>query len=133
LATLFAEDGMSLPARDELLAGTVAVNYAGETVGFIRVLEVHEGGPGDGAYVYPVIVFKSWQGHGVGRALIEYELARHGALKLVACRASRGFYPRAGFVPLDWGEVASVIAHDCELCPLLPTCDPLPFVRVGGA
>jgi predicted N-acetyltransferase YhbS len=133
LTSLFAEDGMALPQRSELLSGTVAVNNDDEAVGFIRVLPIQDADnpAANGNYVYPVIVFVSWRKHGVATALIEYELARYHELKLVACRSSQGFYPRIGFEPLAWSEVANRIAHDCELCPDLPTCHPQPFVRTA--
>jgi GNAT superfamily N-acetyltransferase len=130
LHALFAEDGMPIPARDDLLSGSVAINQSGKVVGFIRILYVDDTAnpAANGAYVYPVIVFKSWHHRGVGRALIMYELEHCGELRLVACRSSRDFYPRCGFEPLDWSCVASRIARDCELCPDHATCDPQPFI-----
>jgi GNAT superfamily N-acetyltransferase len=131
LQSLFVEDGMAQPSTAQLLAGTVAVNDDDEAVGFIQILEVSDdvNPAANGAYVYPVIVYQSWQHHGVGRALIDYELARHGTLKLVACNRSQRFYPKAGFEPLPWEQVAARVARDCELCPDLPTCHPQPFIK----
>ncbi|MDR1087705.1 MAG: GNAT family N-acetyltransferase [Coriobacteriales bacterium] len=130
LKALFAEDAMPLPAKKQLMRGMVAADAAGEPVGFIRIVQIEEGqNPrGNGNYVYPVIVSKEWQGRGVGRALIQAAQSTYGELKLVACRASRGFYPRCGFEPLSWEEVASRIAYDCEQCPDLLSCEPQAFV-----
>ncbi|MDR2672158.1 MAG: GNAT family N-acetyltransferase [Coriobacteriales bacterium] len=130
LHLLFEQDGMPHPPESDLLNGRVAVNDVDEPVGFIRVLELgDETNPqASGAYVYPVIVFEQWRKHGVGKALIKQALLDFGELRLVACRDSRGFYPRCGFVPLEWEKIAGPIARDCELCPDLATCDPQPFV-----
>lgn len=130
LELLFSEDAMPLPPKKDLRRGIAAVNDSGELVGFIRVLPIRdEKHPeGDGNYVYPVIVFKSWQGHGVGRTLIREAYRQYGELRLVACRASRDFYPKCGFEPLSWDEVAERIANDCEQCSELPTCEPKAFI-----
>lgn len=127
---LFAEDGMTLPEREELLEGFVATNDADEPVGFIRILQVEDpqNSQGNGHYVYPIIVFKSWQGYGVGSALIQFAHQRFGALKLVACKASREFYPTCSFEPVGWQEIAPRIAKDCDLCPDLVDCSPQPFI-----
>lgn len=133
LKMLFAEDAMPLPSKEDLLRGIAAVNESGELVGFIRILQINDdkNPEANGNYVYPVIVFKSWQGHGVGRVLIEAAHKHYGALKLVACKASRDFYPKCGFEPLEWKEVAEVIAYDCECCPDQPTCFPQPYILPG--
>jgi GNAT superfamily N-acetyltransferase len=114
-----------------LLGGTVAVNANDEPVGFIYIYEINdvEDTEGNGAYVYPVIVYKDWQHHGVARALIDDAVKRYGAIKLVACAESQGFYPKAGFKPMDWSGVAGIIAKDCETCADLKTCHPQPFIR----
>ena len=130
LKLLFLEDAMPLPPKKDLLRGMVAANEQGEPVGFIRILVVadNKNPAGNGNYVYPVIVFKNWQGHGVGRALIAAAGKRYGELKLVACKASRNFYPKCGFEQLAWDEVASTIAYDCERCPSLAECEPQAFI-----
>ena len=130
LKLLYAEEGMPLPAKKDLLCGIAAANDAGELVGFIRILTIDDdlSAEANGNYVYPIIVFKSWQGCGVGRALMQAAHEKCGELKLVACKSSQEFYPKCGLVPLDWDEVAQVIAFDCECCPDKPTCYPKPFV-----
>jgi predicted N-acetyltransferase YhbS len=120
---------MPLPAKKQLMRGLVAASASDGPVGYIRILQVKdEKNPrGSGNYVYPVIVARAWQGRGIGRALIEAVHDKYGELKLVACAASRGFYPRCGFEPLPWEEVASQIARDCEQCPDLQSCEPQAF------
>ena len=129
LKLLFSEEGMPLPPKKDLMRGIVAVNGEDTPVGFIRILEVknEKNQEKNGNFVYPVIVFKNWQGYGVGRILIEKAHKHYGELKLVACKASREFYPKCGFEPLDWSRVATPVENDCKQCPDLSTCDPQPY------
>ncbi len=121
-----------MPFSEDFQVGTVAVNNEDQVVGFIRILEVtQDSNPqGLGAYVYPVVVFENWRHHGVARALVDYELQRYMTLKLVACSPSRGFYQRSGFETEAWGNIAAVIARDCELCTDRSSCEPQPFIKV---
>ncbi|NLG10538.1 MAG: GNAT family N-acetyltransferase [Coriobacteriaceae bacterium] len=121
-----------MPFSEDFQFGTVAVNSDDQPVGFIRILEVTQdvNPQGMGAYVYPVVVFENWRHHGVARALVDYELQRYKALKLVACSPSRGFYHRAGFVTEAWDNIAAIIARDCELCADRSCCEPQPFRKV---
>jgi GNAT superfamily N-acetyltransferase len=113
---------------------TVAVSADDEPVGFIHIEHVADAKKpaGDGAWVYPVAVFEAWQHRGVATALIEHELVRAGELRLVACRPSRGFYPKAGFRPLAWSRVATRISDDCKRCVARKACDPVPYVRTAS-
>ena len=107
----------------------VAVNDEDEPVGFIHIETVDdETVEKNGAYVYPVAVFESWQHYGVASALIEDAYSRVDALKLVACRPSQGFYPKAGFKPVGWELIAQRITRDCELCVAREACQPIPFM-----
>ena len=107
---------------------SVAVNSEDVPVGFIHIETVDDENPATNApYVYPVAVYTSWQHHGVARALIHHELQKTGELRLVACTASQGFYPKAGFKPVAWENIATRIARDCDSCPNRGTCDPIPF------
>jgi N-acetylglutamate synthase-like GNAT family acetyltransferase len=119
----------AMPTPKDYLAGTVAVNDKDQPVGYIRVLLIEDdlNPKGLGAYIYPVVVFEGWRQYGIASALVDYELERHGALKLVACKASRGFYQRTGWETEDWDNIAALISRDCELCPDCQTCDPQPF------
>ena len=58
----------------------VAVNEDDEVVGFLRIALAEDGT----AFVNPVITHETWRGFGVGRALMEEALARHGELRLVS-------------------------------------------------
>jgi predicted N-acetyltransferase YhbS len=129
LNLLLQQEGMALLQADDLCQSFVAVNSAGEPVGFIRILKVDDAvnPAASSAYVYPVAVFSHWRGHGVGRALVQQALRKYGELRLVACRDSRDFYPKCGFESVGWEQIAGLITRDCELCPDLKTCDPQPY------
>jgi N-acetylglutamate synthase-like GNAT family acetyltransferase len=110
---------------------SVAVNAEDIPVGFIHIETVtdDENPVANGSYVYPVAVFEAWRHQGIATALIEHAAKTTGELKLVACRASRGFYPKAGFVTVDWNRIAARIARDCDLCAEREECAPVPFMR----
>ena len=129
LLLLLRGENMPLMPDSDLLTSSVAVNDDDKPVGFIRILQVSDAQnpQASAAYVYPVAVFPEWRDLGVGRALISHAQKKYGELRLVACRASRAFYPKCGFQPISWKQIAASIARDCELCPDLPTCDPQPF------
>ena len=109
-------------------SSTVAVNEEDLPIGFIHIETVDdENSTANGAYVYPVAVFGSWQCQGVATALIRHELKKAGELKLVACKPSQGFYPRIGFEIVAWERIAQRIARDCERCAIRDECNPVPF------
>jgi N-acetylglutamate synthase-like GNAT family acetyltransferase len=74
-------------------------------------------------------VYEAWQRNGVARALTQHALEATGELRLVACKPSRGFYPRAGFEVVDWDLIAARIAYDCDRCVARQACNPVPFRR----
>ncbi|HLV97278.1 MAG TPA: GNAT family N-acetyltransferase [Ktedonobacterales bacterium] len=78
-----------------------------EVIGFCRALS-------DGAvttYIAELLVAPSWQGQGIGSALLEanQQLAPGSRLDLLALETSQSFYAQIGFRPfygfrLSWGE-----------------------------
>jgi GNAT superfamily N-acetyltransferase len=108
---------------------TVAVSHKDVPVGFVRIETVTDdvNPVANGAYVYPIVVFEAWQHRGVATALIKHALKAVGELRLVACKPSQGFYPKAGFEPTAWDRIAARIARDCDLCVAREACAPIPF------
>jgi N-acetylglutamate synthase-like GNAT family acetyltransferase len=104
-------------------SGTSAVNAHDEVVGYIHVA-IADSGP----HVAPIAVFESWRGMGVGRALIEDAIAKHGLLKLVSNGKSNGFYEALGFIECSWEEVTPNFRRDCQVCPDFDTCGPKPYI-----
>ena len=89
-------------------------------VGFARV-EFFEDVP----YLRPVVVAPSYQGHGVGRRLVEGLLADYPELCVVSRGEAAGFYQRLGFQELPWSVVAADHQEECNLCPERSQCCPV--------
>ena len=120
-ALAHAEGMDSIPGPSRV---RVAVNGGGEVVGFCRLQDDANGI----AYVNPVVVYRTWRGYGVGRALIEDARAAAGELRLVSRGASEGFYRRLGFTEMPWSDVdLKAASEDCDNCPYRSTCNPLPM------
>ncbi len=112
-----------MDSLDDVEGVTVAANSADEPVGFIRI----EVGPSGRAYVYPIVVHKSWRGYDVGRALMDAALAQHRELRLVSRGSSIGFYKALGYEACSWDEIDEGIGEDCANCSWRDECAPLPM------
>ena len=102
----------------------VAVNGDDEVVGFIRIALDEEDGT---AFVNPVITHETWRGYGVGRALMEEALARHGELRLVSRGGSLPFYEALGYERIGWDLIKMALVDDCDHCELRDECGPVPM------
>ena len=129
LATLNAynyNEGMdAFPSVENI---RVAVNGAGEIVGYLRLAFSPEGI----AHVNPVVTYPTWRGYGGGRALRDEALARHGELRFVARGASVGFYEKLGYRAIPWEDVCLDVAEDCRICTLVDECKPQPMGKRLG-
>lgn len=114
-------EGMDvLPGPERI---TVAVNDEDVPVGFIRLVR----GANGIDHVNPVVTYALWRGYGVGRALIKDALASTGELRFVARGASIPFYEHLGFSECGWDEVDTSVTEECDGCPLVQECHPLPM------
>ena len=115
------QEGMdALPSADNI---RVATNEAGEIVGYLRLAFSPEGV----AHVNPIVTYPTWRGYGVGRALMDEALQRHGELRFVARGASVGFYKKLGYQVIPWDEVCLDVTEDCRGCSLVEECGPVPM------
>lgn len=121
--TLMAWGGMAL-ATDWQTA-TVAVDDDDNVVGYLRV-QLTDKGP----HVAPVAVVDGWQGRGVGRALMDEALKRHGYLKLVSRGEAAGFYRSIGCEEIDFDEISGELEEDCVHCPDREACQPVAFILI---
>ena len=121
ISTLLSAEGMDIPGDWQI--GTVAVNSQNQPVGYIRIQQTDKG-----PHVAPVAVFESWRGYGVGRALMDYERTRNGALKLVARGDSVPFYRALGCIEIDFDDISGELEEDCSTCPYIDECAPVPFI-----
>ena len=80
------------------------------------------------AYVNPIVVYPTWRGYNVGRALMDDAHALAGELRLIARGTSVGFYRKLGFVDMPWEDVDLEAAEeDCDNCPYRESCGPVPM------
>lgn len=101
----------------------VAVNADDTCVGFCRLNFAD-----DICYINPVVINRTWRGYGVGRALVEEVCARFNEIRLVARGASIAFYRALGFVETPWNTIAPGVTEECDGCPMIEECNPLPMV-----
>ncbi|MEG0504551.1 MAG: GNAT family N-acetyltransferase [Raoultibacter sp.] len=116
-----AAEGMGVIETDQDVY--VAVNESDEIVGFIRLVFDGEGV----CHVNPVVVYPTWRGFGVGRALTDLALAAHGELRLVSRGSSLAFYQSLGFEPIAWDLICEPIVAECDGCELMDECKPVPM------
>ena len=102
---------------------TVAAIGDDDCVGFCR-LAFSEAGI---AHVNPVVINEQWRGYGVGRALIDDARAHHDEIRLVARGKSIEFYRVLGFTEIPWDDIAPGVTEECDGCPLIEECGPLPM------
>lgn len=102
-----------------------AVNTDDELVGFIRIAF----DDASIAHVNPVVVYHTWRGFGVGRALTKYALERFGELRLVSRGNSKPFYEALGFTSCAWEDIYPPIAQECDGCEMREECNPTPMKK----
>lgn len=105
----------------------VAVEPSGAIVGFCRMARGVDGKD----YIRPMVTYRTWRRHGVGRALIEDAFARsNGELLLVARGGAVPFYRACGFTEATWEDLEEDAASDCSQCEMRDECMPQPMRRV---
>lgn len=109
---------------ETVLGITVAANEDDEMVGFVRVQDDDEGC----AHIYPVVVYETWRGFGVGRVLVEQVMEDRGQVKLISRGHSNKFYEALGFEKAPWEDMADFVVDDCNACELRDECGPQPYV-----
>ena len=97
----------------------------GVLAGAIRV-EIMDDRP----WIRPIVVGDAYQGSGIGTALVEAALAEYGILLAVARGAALPFYERLRFERIDWDEVPGELWHECDSCPDIGKCGPVPIMCV---
>jgi N-acetylglutamate synthase-like GNAT family acetyltransferase len=80
------------------------------------------------AYLRAMAVDPGWQGRGLGSQLVRVLVAGLAEVKLVARGDVTPFYVKLGFRPLGWENVHTTMREECEGCPDLAACRPVPMV-----
>lgn len=120
--------GEGMPDIPSIENVTVAVNADDIPVGFIRIVFDDAGV----AHINPVVTYGPWRGYGVGRALVDEVLKRHGELRLVSRGSSLGFYRALGFADISWEAIKPEVAAECDGCELRGECCPQPVGKALG-
>jgi N-acetylglutamate synthase-like GNAT family acetyltransferase len=82
---------------------------------------------GNRFYIRPIIVSELFQGRGIGKGLVEYFLSVFSDITVVARGSAEGFYRTLGFSPVGWEEVHGDYCYECQVCPDLDSCLPVPM------
>lgn len=104
---------------------TVAVNGEDQIVGYIRVVIGESGN----AFINPIVVYKTWRKHGVGKALMDLALSEYGAIRLVSRGTAVPFYKALGYQECDWTEIDEGVSEDCANCSWRKECNPKPMSK----
>ncbi len=100
----------------------VAENKAG-ILGFARVEVIQQQ-----AFIRPIVVQPSAQHQGIGRQLVQHLFDQWSELRVVSRGKVQDFYRRMGFTHYPWKDVPREIRQECELCPEVSNCQPIPMV-----
>ena len=80
------------------------------------------------AYLRAMAVDPAWQGRGLGSLLVRTLVAGLDEVKLVARGGVVAFYQKLGFQKIGWESIAPSMRDECEGCPDLSGCQPIPMV-----
>ncbi|GLP95984.1 argininosuccinate lyase [Paraferrimonas sedimenticola] len=122
----WTEKGDTLPrSRDDVLRDILdfAVAQSGDQVVGCASLYIYGTGL---AELRSVAIDTDYQGHGQGKALVDYMLnkARELELKrLIVLTRAPEFFAKMGFVDTDKDSLPEKVMKDCELCPRQHACD----------
>ena len=125
LMALLAEAGMDYTDPPE--AYTLAL-AEGKIAGCGRI-EDH----GHFVMLRPLVVAGQFQGHGVGRHILQSIIPPDKPTALVARGESVKFYKTMGFFPTVWENVSAEQQAECESCPNRPECLPQPMIYIPAA
>ncbi len=83
---------------------------------------------GEDVYLRSMAVHPAWQGHGFGSQLVKSLVAGLDRVKLVARGPVASFYQKLGFHPVTWDTIHAQMRAECDDCPVMITCQPVPMI-----
>jgi N-acetylglutamate synthase-like GNAT family acetyltransferase len=111
---------------------SVAVDAAGQVIGMGALKRYSD----TLAEVIALAVSASWQGRGVGQAVVERLLAQAAELEIdevFALTRVPGFFHRLGFATVEKGRFPLKVWFDCSLCSRRHCCDEIAVHLAGVA
>ena len=78
------------------------------------------------AEIRSLAITESYQGQGIGRALVENCLAEasdFGISRVFTLTYQPGFFAKLKFAPIDKNELPHKVWSDCINCPMFPDCN----------
>ncbi len=83
------------------------------------------------AYLRPIVTAPEHRRRGIGGQLLRALLTGRDELRIVARGDAVRFYRRVGFAPTDWESVDGSFRKECDECPDLADCKPVPMMFRG--
>ncbi|SEA29962.1 Ribosomal protein S18 acetylase RimI [Desulfuromusa kysingii] len=82
---------------------------------------------GNRFYIRPIIISTRFQRQGLGKLLVEYLLSIFDDITVIARGSAEGFYRALGFSPIGWEQIDEDFCRECQFCPDLTDCIPVPM------
>lgn len=95
-------------------------------IGFARI-EMVDGLP----YLRPIVITTHYRHQGIGRQLVQCLLTEFPELRVTARGEAVDFYTHLGFELMAWDAVPLPYRRECETCPEMSTCQPVPMKYPG--
>lgn len=114
--------GRSLSSLYDQLRDFLVVERGGDFVGAGALHICWE----DLAEIRSLAVVEEFQGHGVGKQLVQGCLAearRLGISQVFTLTYQPDFFHKQGFMPIDKGQLPHKVWSDCVHCPKFPDCN----------
>ena len=123
LFELLEQNGM---AGEITPAECLMAEGAGGVIGFARIEIVD-----DLPYLRPIVIATQYRHQGIGRLLVKRLLSKRPELRVIARGEAVDFYTHLGFGPMAWEAVPPLYRRECENCPELSPCQPVPMRYPG--
>lgn len=113
-----------LKENGDIVAGAKII-YLGEDIFHLEVIGVKKGleGKGFGNILLQELITNPWQ-----YSLNESQNENSFRITTVSKGEKKGFYQHLGFIPCDFSELLSPYNEQCNGCPEMAECNPVPMI-----